>query len=198
MTISITEIENMKLADMRERKEELVEAAKAFDPVVLAKRYVQASIDAKVRDEKLGEQADTLEALQQGLESSKKLDGINAEKIKNQVHEIAGLKNDGVELSRAHDTRFNKAGAEAEQRYRKLKKDYDDFKHKVNASIEEAAELHLSQTATLNGELGTAQRRSARLKIQAEKFTAAVSGIHKLSMDAMQSQAIDDADNEGE
>ncbi len=78
---------------------------------------------------------------------------------------------------------------------------YDEFNRTIPEAVEgtakireETVALHDSQMATLNGELGTEQRRSARLKTQAEKFTAAVTGCHKLTMDAINSQAIDDAD----
>lgn len=67
----LTEIENLSAADLKSRRDELVEAAKAAEQGELAARYVKARTDAKLRDEKLAEQARTLDALSTGLESAK-------------------------------------------------------------------------------------------------------------------------------
>lgn len=64
--MTISEIENLSYAELKARREELIEAAAADDGGVLAQRYVQARTDAKLRDEKLAEQGQTIDALKAG------------------------------------------------------------------------------------------------------------------------------------
>lgn len=67
--MKITEIENMKADELKAKKSEAVEAVK--DDLQLAARYVQARLDATMRDEKLGEQGRTITALQGALAAVK-------------------------------------------------------------------------------------------------------------------------------
>lgn len=61
--MTLTEIENLALSDLKAKREEIV---KELGGGELAQRYVQARTDAKMRDEKLAEQGKTIEALQAG------------------------------------------------------------------------------------------------------------------------------------
>lgn len=76
--MSIIEIENMTAAQLKERASELAEQVN--DDQDLAIRYVQARLDAKLRDEKLAEQGKTIALLQDALESAKMDYGAMAEK----------------------------------------------------------------------------------------------------------------------
>lgn len=75
--MQIHEIENLSFFDLKTRQAELIEAAKDVSVEELpervdelAKRYVQARTDATMRDEKLADQAKTLEALRTGLDAA--------------------------------------------------------------------------------------------------------------------------------
>ena len=65
--MTIAEIENLSFADLKARRDELIQAAfESEDRGQLASRYVQARTDAKLRDEKLAEQGKTIDALTVG------------------------------------------------------------------------------------------------------------------------------------
>lgn len=70
--MTIYEIENLTAAQLKERKAELVEVAKEFPVDDLAARYVQARMDAKIRDEKLAEQGKTITRLESELDGERK------------------------------------------------------------------------------------------------------------------------------
>ncbi len=65
----IHDIENLPVDELQSRRTELVESLRASPPDDLVPRYLQARIDAKVRDDKLADQAKTLDALRCGLEA---------------------------------------------------------------------------------------------------------------------------------
>lgn len=78
--MTLIEIENLSAADLKAKKAELVEVAKAADVGELAARYVQARTDATCRDEKLAEQGTTITALHESLAAHKaKIDKMAAE-----------------------------------------------------------------------------------------------------------------------
>jgi uncharacterized membrane protein YccC len=68
--MTLPEIENLGEAELKARRDELVEAAKTTPAEVLAARFVKALTDAKQRDVQLGEQGKTITALQTGLEAA--------------------------------------------------------------------------------------------------------------------------------
>lgn len=76
--MTLIEIENLSAAlgaaELKARKAELVDAAAAADAAELAARYVQARIDARMRDEKLAEQGRTIGLLQDALEKAKQVE----------------------------------------------------------------------------------------------------------------------------
>ena len=67
--MDIREIENLSAEEMKARRAEIVEVARAAADV--AERYVSARIDAKMRDEKLAEQGKTIALLQESAEEAK-------------------------------------------------------------------------------------------------------------------------------
>jgi hypothetical protein len=64
--MNIHEIENLSAAELKAKRAELIEAAKAVPIGELAERYVKARTDATIRDEKLAEQGGTIDALRAG------------------------------------------------------------------------------------------------------------------------------------
>ena len=69
--MTITEIENLPLAELKVRRLELIAEAEVADASELAERYLQARADAKARDEKLAEQGVTIAALQEWVHIQK-------------------------------------------------------------------------------------------------------------------------------
>lgn len=77
--MTIIDVENMTAAELKEKRAEIAlllsdqcrgnaGVAHSHD---LSQRYVQARMDAKVRDEKLAEQGKTISALQDGTQAAK-------------------------------------------------------------------------------------------------------------------------------
>lgn len=71
MIVTLIDIENMSAAEIKQRWDDCADAARGTNAADLAQRYVQARFDAKLRDEKLAEQARTIEGLSTGLESAR-------------------------------------------------------------------------------------------------------------------------------
>jgi hypothetical protein len=89
--MEIHEIESLSFAELKERRDELTEAAKAESPDVLAVRYLKALTSAKQRDEKLGEQGRMITALQDGLEAAKHQTATAAKAVEEQVRRADAL-----------------------------------------------------------------------------------------------------------
>lgn len=68
--MKLSEIENLSHADLKAKRAELIEAIKGEPAAELAARYIQARTDAKMRDEKLSEQGETIKALQDGMRAA--------------------------------------------------------------------------------------------------------------------------------
>jgi len=70
--MTTAEIENMGVAELKQRRLELVASMKEVPAEELATRYVQARTDAKMRDEKMAEQGKTIAELHSALDASRK------------------------------------------------------------------------------------------------------------------------------
>lgn len=68
--MKLTDIENLTHDELKARRLELITAAETGDVKELATRFVDARTDAKLRDEKLAEQAATLKNLNAMLEEN--------------------------------------------------------------------------------------------------------------------------------
>lgn len=66
----LQEIENATAEQLKERKAEFVERAQESGSAELATRFINARLDAKVRDQRLAEQAEQLAALQTAVQNS--------------------------------------------------------------------------------------------------------------------------------
>ena len=69
--MTLEQIENMSVAELKATRTELIEAARGLPPEDVAARYVQARTDAKARDETLAKQGRTITALQDGAAAAK-------------------------------------------------------------------------------------------------------------------------------
>lgn len=67
--MTLTDVENLTAAELKAKRSEIVKSIEGEKVPVedLITRYLQARLDAKVRDEKLAGQGATITALQQGL-----------------------------------------------------------------------------------------------------------------------------------
>lgn len=74
--MALEAIENMSASELKDQREALVALAAGQPAADLAARYVQARLDARMRDEKLAEQGKTITILQAAHEE---LSGANAE-----------------------------------------------------------------------------------------------------------------------
>lgn len=158
--MSIHEIENKTFADLKAERESLVEAAKSLPVDDLAARYVQARTDAKQRDEKLAEQAKTIEALRDGLAAMKERAEAETTKLAESVKTL-----DSVE-------------SQVDQKDRDYRATCGEFESKAMAAAGQISEL---------------TRRCERLKVQAEKYNAAISGVHRLTTDAVNARTLTEA-----
>lgn len=70
--MEIHEIENLSFAELKQRRDDLIESLKSQPPGVLAARYLQARTDAKQRDEKLSEQGTTINNLNELVQTQSK------------------------------------------------------------------------------------------------------------------------------
>ena len=99
--MTITDIENLSFAELKAKRVELIEAAKAVPLDDLAARYVQARTDATARDEKLAEQGKTIIALQDGLAAAKQQNGSLQETLQQRNQAAANL---SAQVSAKEDT----------------------------------------------------------------------------------------------
>lgn len=169
--MKIIDIENLSVEELKEQRAELVHSAMAADLGDLASRYIQARTDAKKRDVTLGEQGRTIATLNDSLDDARKHVG---------------------DLAATHAAQAEAAAA----RIREVEAERDASNVSLQNHAEESSkrqEQARVQLADLQGKLQAEVQRSGRLRVQAGKFTAAISTISKVSLDAINSQAIDEA-----
>lgn len=130
--MTFEDIENLSGTELKNQREAILTAIESLDTGECRKRYLQARIDAKIRDEKLAEQGRTIALLQQTAESL--------------------------------------------------------------PAVQSLLEQEKRETERLRGLLRSASDRSERLKVQAVKYTHAVTAIAKLANDAISIQNIEQAD----
>ncbi len=106
--MEIHEVENMTVAELKARKEEILAAVAGNAD--LADRYFQARLDASLRDVTLAEQAKTLGALQTGLEAAKRDAEAQGKLIDRQV--------DGIRDAREQMAQLERASVDAEEEHK--------------------------------------------------------------------------------
>lgn len=167
-----TQIENLSAAELKAERAELAQAIAANPPEELAARYVQARLDAKIRDEKLAEQAATLRALEQGLAAA--------------TERVAAL-------SKACD-RDHESAVRFAQECDDLREKLEDQSDAHAAKVALLQEQHRKTVDAVSEELAIESDRSARLKLAAARMHAAGAAAAKALNDALSAQAIDAAD----
>ncbi len=190
--MKLHEIENLTASELKDRKPELIEAAKLASVDDLAARYVQARTDAKLRDESLAEQAKTLEALRTGLEAAKQqAEATGAELMK--WTESAGQLGVALELAKA--TLLHQ-----EETITTLKQDLATVQQQELISTTDwkrvSKEIGELDVVVLNTEKYRVAEteRADRLKATATRHHHAVSSAAKLLNDALAAETIDNAD----
>jgi hypothetical protein len=129
--MNLHEIQNLSFAELKERRDELVKLAGGGD---LAARYIQALTDAKMRDEKLGEQGVTINRLNDAL-------GMSAENVA-KAQELIAKTTAALEQERAD--RAKECGCHAET-CGKMQTDINELGSKLAAETARANRLvHLS------------------------------------------------------
>ncbi len=168
--MDIHEVENMSADELKAGQAKIIEALDGN--AELAVRYVQARLDAKIRDVKLAEQAKTLEALQTGLDAAKRQAEGDAAELSLAAERVDGLQRD-------YRTAVGDAQDKHEQDLKALRElgeqkqaDADDFKRRIQILI----------------------GRCERLKLQAETYDSAITTIHKAAADAIASRELARAD----
>lgn len=170
--MSIHEIENLSFAELKEKRAEITEALKGIPVEELANRYLQARTDAKQRDDKLSEQGKTITALQDGLAASKQQTEVTQAEVQKALQAVQGLEAKLVHVG----TEFNDFQTKTKMENEELKSKVIDLALKSESKISELTE------------------RCERLKVQAGRYATAISGIQKMSLDAINSQVLDNAE----
>lgn len=168
---SLIAIENLSFAEIKDRREELVKEAANTPASELAARYVQARQDAKQRDEKLAEQGRTIDALTQGLAAT-------------------------TEKAAALEVEFKSLGEKfvaQDQDWRKALADKDATHAEVAANVSAALTKQDATITELRAALAAETTRANRLKAEACRNNAALSGAAKMLNDALAAQRLDDA-----
>lgn len=170
-----THVENLSVADLKSQRTEIADALAANNDVErkeLAARYVQARLDAKLRDEKLAEQAKTIEMITAG---NGVLDG--------RVTEL-------LQLCKAHREIAEENAASRDE----MQKTFRESVERYERDLQQLHELLESTKRELGAELKAESDRSARLKLAAARMHAAGAAAAKALNDALSAQAIEAAD----
>ena len=200
MTITIQDVENMSAEEIKEQAGQIEADLMSVDHEDLVSRYRQARGDAKVRDEKLAAQAQTLGALQDGLTAVKEQAATAAEEAAKAMGEaIESITDIGIEsLERiaAKDEEIKELAAhladtnlDYADRSCKLMDDHKAQLEKSQAQIDSAKHEIQTQCKALDRRNSTI----AALTTQANKYNEAITSIQKLSLDAINAKAVVDA-----
>lgn len=168
--MTLTEIENLSFAELKEKRAELIVAATGAED--LAARYVQARTDAKHRDEKLSEQGRTIDALTTGIEAAKEKEA-----------QLAAV----IEAAKAEHQSFVQSEISAREAAGKEIAD-------LNARLDAAATQYATSLAELTADLNAESARANRLKAEALRNSSAITSAAKALNDALAHQQIEDAD----
>ena len=175
--MKIHEVENMSADELKAGQAEIV---KALDGnAELAVRYVQARLDAKIRDVKLAEQAKTLEALQTGLGAAEK------QAVAAEAETVAVRQQLNADIDEANRT----TGM--------WKDTVDQAAGDHNEDLESLRELSNQKeadTADFGRRIQILTERCERLKLQAQTYDSAITTIHKTAADAIASRELARAD----
>ena len=167
------DIENKSCDELKAERDALIEMAKAEPSEVIAARYIKALTDAKYRDETLAKQAKTLAALQDGLTATKQQAEAAVAKL--------------TEEMQAQGLAATAAKLEAETELARCQATLDATRKELTCQEAFATE----QENLYRGE----SRRADRLKAEATRNFAALSGAAQLVNNALSQHAIENADS---
>lgn len=170
--MQITDIENLSIAELKQRRDEMIAAASEAPIKELAERYVQARTDAKQRDEKLAEQARTLDSLNSGIEAANV-----------QIADLKQRLKDSDDRNVANCKAALQDADQAAACLAKANQAHDDYANTAKQAI-----------AELESALASERARAERLKSEAVRNHSALSQSARLINDAIAAQAIDIAD----
>ncbi len=178
--MKIHDVENMSAAELGEQYGAIVSALlDGPPPGDLAARYVQARLDAKLRDEKLGEQAKTLEALQTGLAAANQQDLVRIERLGRRTAELADVQ-----------AQLEEKEQQATASLARLQSEHDVVNTAARGSLQIADNMIAERDATI----ALLAERCDRLKTQADLYASVMSTIQKTATDAIATRVIDQAD----
>lgn len=170
--MTIQDVENMSAAELKERKAEIIKALALEDPDALAARYVGARLDAKLRDEKLAEQAESLAT------AAKTIDALTA------GTDVVTEKNQSL-------------AAELEKCYARLRDNEEEHEASIrnkNAEMKERFDQDAALVDRLRTEIETLTARGDTLSQQATRAVGALTTVHTAAREALTTvqTAVDD------
>ncbi len=177
------DIENSSFTELKAGKDSFVASATKWPVDELAARYVQARTDAKGRDEKLAEQADTLGHLNEALAAAKEDRNITkAEADKS----ITRLQSEGVALLKTGDA----LQASLDETKAWCEKQREEYEKATDVTRTRHADAMVAKDVLLRER----SERADRLKAEADRNYAALSEASKLLSGAMHKHVIETAD----
>lgn len=132
--MTLNEIENLSFADLKTKRDELLAGLKEADHAELASRYVQARTDAKQRDEKLGEQGQTIAALQSGYQALERESAGTISDLRAQLEKAEGRANRLETMNVNIEERLTKAVEAEKANVAKLQADLAQETTRANAA----------------------------------------------------------------
>lgn len=163
--MTLIEIENLPFAEIKSRRDELIEAAKRGELGELAARYVKTLEIAKLRDEKLGEQGRTINTLNDAAE---------------------GAKEDCKKLTAKLSELVNTSTNERERMIALM----DDLSAKLKAEIDRLTLANNELAAKLAAETA----RADRMKAEATRANNALTAAEKALKDAVAERQLEAAE----
>ncbi len=199
--MTIHEIENLSHADLKAQRVVLLKLLKAVAPEEVAARYLQARTDAKLRDEKLAEQAKLLAVIQEGQEAMKQREAAAAvaadELAVGLTNEIDDLRSHTKELEKAKvldDRAFADTTKGLESQHTKLVELHEEVLNVTRDGFNSEKEVWGVEKDELGDRIADLSHRCDRLKYQALKNNEVLSSIAKASADVLAATAIEAAD----
>jgi hypothetical protein len=154
--MTFAEIENLSFAELKEQKAGILKSLGESDKAELAARYVQARTDAKLRDDKLGEQGRTLTALEAGVNS------LTEQKVSLEQQLAASQQRENE--AKALNGRISEASAQDNA--------------KLTAQLQECAKQLQAETARAERLKAEALRHHGALSQSAQIITGALAAQH--------------------
>ena len=188
--MELHEVKNMSFTDLKAKRTEILESFGDIPPVDMDAAFIAALTDAKGRDEKLAKQGKTITSLQDGFDA-----------VKEQANAADRTSIAAEQRAREWKQKLDAALANAKTTEEENAKSMSVWRESMHTLATEARDAAAEQKRAFDEEVEslTAQmlretERANRLKTEASRNHAAVSGAATLLYDAMAAQAVEDAD----